>query len=67
MKEVIIAECDGDDYIHCCRYQQVFDYTEDNPSLFKDHKGGHFTITIFTTKQFPAGQKVKITIETVEK
>jgi len=66
MKEEIIAESDGEDYIHCCRYEQTFYYDKDSPSLFDNHKGGHFEVTLFTTKQFPAGAKVKITIETVE-
>lgn len=65
MKEVIIAECDGDDYIHCCRYEQGFDYTGGNPSMYPDHKGDHFSVTLFTRELFPKG-KVKITIETLE-
>jgi len=66
MKEEIIAVCDGEDYIHCCRYEQTFTYDENNPSIFDDHKGGHFEITIFTLKQFSIGTKVKITIEEIE-
>jgi len=71
MRETIVAECDGSDYIHCCRYEQSFDYVEDNPCIWTEegdtHKGGHFEVTIFTSKQFPVGTKVKITIETLEK
>lgn len=65
MKEIIVADCDGDDYIHCCRYEQNFDYAEGLPSIFKDHNGGHFTVTLFTSKKFPQG-RVRITIETID-
>ena len=68
MKEEIIAECDGSDYIKCCRYEQSFEYLEGqgNKSLYPNHDGSHFGAIIFTSKKFPQG-KVKITIETIEK
>lgn len=63
-KEEIIAEADGSDYVRCCRFEQGFAYAEDSPSRFEDHNGGHFEVTIFTTKRFEG--KVKITIESLE-
>ena len=66
MKEVIIAECDGSNYIHCCRYEQTFDYVKgENKDIWKKGCGDHFEVIIFTSKLFPQG-KVKITIETVK-
>ncbi len=74
MKETIFLECDGDDYVHCCRYQQDFIYVDnkdcDNKNistLFGDNRcGDHFMITIFTNNKFPIGQKMKLTLETID-
>ena len=50
MKETIIAESDGSDYLHAGKYEQSFEHE-------------HHMSMIFTSKIFTG--KVKITIESI--
>jgi hypothetical protein len=77
VKEIIYLESGGaGDYIHCCRYEHDFDYLDNkdcdnqNVSTLFDETpqrcGDHFMITVFTNHQFPLGQRVKLTLETID-
>lgn len=63
-KDATQEQMEEDAYIHCCRYEETFEYDEDNPSLWADHKGGHFEVILFTTKLLKG--KVRLTLEEIE-